>query len=71
MMNRFLLFGASIFIVAATPDAARAESAADEWQFQLTPYIWLPTLDGTLNFEPPPGGGDYRRRWRGTAAGAR
>jgi hypothetical protein len=23
----------------------------------LTPYLWLPTIDGTLNYSPPPGGG--------------
>jgi len=36
---------------------AVGETGPDEWQFQLTPYIWLPTIDGTLNYGPPPGSG--------------
>jgi len=36
---------------------ARAQTDADEWQYSLTPYLWLPTIDGTLNYGPPPGGG--------------
>ena len=56
-MKQLLLISASILVCAAIPDTACAESAADEWQFQITPYIWLPTIDGTLNYELPPGGG--------------
>ena len=41
----------------AVSSAALAETSSDEWQFQITPYIWLPTIDGTLNFDLPPGGG--------------
>jgi len=37
--------------------AALAETSSDEWQFQITPYLWLPTIDGTLNYDLPPGGG--------------
>jgi len=37
--------------------AGIAETSADEWQFQVTPYIWLPTIDGNLNYAPPAGGG--------------
>lgn len=31
--------------------------AADDWSFSLTPYLWLPTIDGQLTFNIPPGGG--------------
>ncbi len=34
-----------------------AQTNADEWQYSLTPYLWLPRIDGTLNYGPPPGGG--------------
>ena len=44
-------------VCSAVSGAARAESSPDEWQFQLTPYLWLPTIGGTFNFDPPPGGG--------------
>ena len=41
----------------AVSGAALAENSSDEWQFQITPYLWLPTIDGTLNYDLPPGGG--------------
>ena len=41
----------------AVSSAALAETSSDEWQFQITPYLWLPTIDGTLNYDLPPGGG--------------
>ena len=44
-------------VCSAVSAAARAETSPDEWQFQLTPYLWLPTIDGTFNFDLPPGGG--------------
>ena len=33
------------------------ESDPDQWQFSLTPYLWLPTIAGDLRFELPPGSG--------------
>lgn len=30
--------------------AAHAEEPG--WQFQLTPYVWLPTISGNLNYGP-------------------
>jgi hypothetical protein len=33
----------------------RADSVpAEHWSFTLTPYVWLPTVHGTLNFNAPP-----------------
>ncbi len=43
--------------LAGASGAAVAQDGSDEWQFSLTPYLWLPTIDGTLNYSPPPGGG--------------
>lgn len=37
--------------------ATAAEDTDDDWQFQITPYLWLPTISGDLNYSPPPGGG--------------
>lgn len=37
---------------------AAADDGADGWQFQLTPYVWLPTISGKLNYDLPAGGGD-------------
>jgi hypothetical protein len=36
---------------------AHAQAESDEWQYSVTPYLWLPTIDGTLNYGPPPAGG--------------
>ncbi len=53
---RFLLVILALACVAVS-GAALAETSSDEWQFQITPYLWLPTIDGTLNYDLPPGGG--------------
>ena len=44
-------------VFAGAPGAAVAQSDSDEWRFSLTPYLWLPTIEGTLSFSVPPGGG--------------
>ena len=33
---------------------------ADDWKFALTPYLWLPTINGTTRFDLPPASGDGR-----------
>lgn len=53
------VFGFGVFaalVVLAGP-AAMAAEAEDGWQFRLTPYIWLPTIDGSLKYELPSGAG--------------
>jgi len=49
---RFLL------LLPLTIQGAAAADDADSWQFQLTPYLWLPTIGGKLNYDLPAGGGD-------------
>ncbi len=44
-------------VCATVSGAALADTSSDKWQFQLTPYLWLPTIDGTLNYDTPTGGG--------------
>ena len=46
-----------IGICALAVSAARGEDSSNAWQFQLTPYLWLPTIDGALNYVPAPGTG--------------
>ncbi len=31
-------------------------AAADDFEFEVTPYLWLPSIDGSLNFDPSSGG---------------
>lgn len=52
MKNLFTLLA----IMAVVPDAI-ADEDQDGWEFQLTPYLWLPTIGGDLNYSLPPGGG--------------
>lgn len=30
---------------------------ADQWKFSVTPYLWLPNINGSLKYELPSGGG--------------
>lgn len=53
MLSRF---AALSFLAFLSPHVS-AQEAASEWQFQVTPYLWLPTIGGDLNYSPPAGGG--------------
>jgi hypothetical protein len=35
--------------------SAQAQSTEDRWSFALTPYLWLPNINGTLKYSVPPG----------------
>lgn len=48
---------AAAVAVGCSAGPAQARNAADDWQWDLTPYLWLPTIDGAANFDPPPAGG--------------
>jgi hypothetical protein len=48
----------ALSVIAAPCALAQAGSAAaDRWQFSVTPYLWLPNVDGTLKYSIPPGSG--------------
>lgn len=36
---------------------ARADPQATPWEFSLTPYVWLPRVDASLQYETPGSGG--------------
>ncbi len=44
-------------ILLLAPFHAIAQAGGDQWRFTLTPYLWLPNMDGTLKFSTPPGTG--------------
>jgi hypothetical protein len=61
MLRSFSLHGRVHFVrlvalaLLATAAPCRADSVpSEQWSFALTPYVWLPTVHGTLNFNPPP-----------------
>jgi len=50
---RFVL----LTLIFMSPSVAVAEGGSDKWQFQVTPYLWLPTIGADLNYDIPRGGG--------------
>jgi hypothetical protein len=48
------LIAATIFTVSAQ---AQSVAPADTWKFSITPYLWMPNINGTLNYSSPTGGG--------------
>lgn len=46
-------------LLAATgiPSISSADDDAEGWQFRLTPYLWLPTIEGNLRYSLPPATG--------------
>ncbi len=48
----------TVVSLLALPAAAQElDGSEDGWQFSLTPYLWLPSVNGTFNFDVPPGAG--------------
>ena len=54
---RVIGLGVFAVLVSLAGPAANAAEAEDGWIFQLTPYVWLPTIDGALKYDLPPGSG--------------
>jgi len=44
----------ALLTMGVTPASA---DESDDWTVQLTPYLWLPTIDGSLKYSLPPGSG--------------
>lgn len=43
-LNRVVFLGVALLTLASVASA----KDADHWQFSITPYLWLPTIDGEL-----------------------
>lgn len=61
MFDRFVhhtrahIVSLAVFALLAIAPTCRADSASSEqWSFVLTPYVWIPTVHGTLDFNAPP-----------------
>jgi hypothetical protein len=39
------------------PLQAFGQTDPDRWTFSVMPYLWLPSVDGKINYGPPPSGG--------------
>ena len=44
-------------IFTAQAQAQSVAPPADQWTFSITPYLWLPNVNGTLKYSVPPGAG--------------
>lgn len=44
-------------LLLAVPSIGLAQDGGDEWEYRLTPYLWLPTIEGDVKYEIPPGSG--------------
>jgi len=53
------LVGVLAFFLASSASAGSAADSLDAgWRFSVTPYLWVPRIDGTLNFTARPGTGN-------------
>jgi hypothetical protein len=53
-----LLMLAAIFTPIFTAEAqAQSDAPIDQWKFSITPYLWLPNVNGTLKYSIPPSTG--------------
>jgi opacity protein-like surface antigen len=57
MSLRSTAIAALTTLALLAPLTASAQSASDQWTFSVTPYLWLPSIKGDLNYGPPPAGG--------------
>ena len=57
-MKRFRLIALAMLAALALcgPPGAAAQTPGNQWTFSITPYLWLPNIDGTLKYGVPPGG---------------
>lgn len=52
---RLTVLGALALGCATGP--LHAQEGSSDWQWNLTPYVWLPTIDGHVKYDVPPAGG--------------
>lgn len=58
LWHKAIVFSGVLLLSVGFGDAhAQDEANANEWQYTLTPYLWLPRIEGRLNYSLPPGDG--------------
>jgi hypothetical protein len=55
MVIGMVLLVAIFAAIFAAPVHAQSAAPADQWKFSITPYLWLPNINGTLKYDIPPG----------------
>ena len=54
---RMVLLAAMTAMIFTAPAQAQTVVPPDQWKFSITPYLWLPNVNGTLKYSIPPGAG--------------
>ncbi len=57
VVTGMVLLAAITVVIFMAPEYAQADTSADRWTFSITPYLWLPNINGTLKYSVPPGAG--------------
>ena len=52
-----ILLAATTAVFFTTAARAQPVGPTDRWTFSVTPYLWLPNINGTLKYQVPPGTG--------------
>ena len=55
--TRLIPFATLAVLALCGPLSAAAQTPGNQWTFSITPYLWLPNIDGTLKYSVPPGSG--------------
>lgn len=63
LLQRVLRITTSVFVsvmllACATVVNASEEKQDEKWHFVITPYIWIPSISGSMKLETPPGFGN-------------
>ena len=58
-MKRIQFITLAILTIMALygPLGASAQTSSNQWAFSITPYLWLPNVNGTFKYNVPPGSG--------------
>ena len=52
---RFITLATLAALVLCGPLGAAEQTPGNQWTFSITPYLWMPSIDGTLRYGVPPG----------------
>ena len=52
---RLIILATLAALVLCGPLSAAAQTPGNQWTFSITPYLWLPNINGTLKYQVPPG----------------
>ena len=52
-----VLLAAMTALMFTNPAQAQSATPSDQWTFSITPYLWLPNVNGTLKYNIPPSTG--------------